>query len=233
MKKIALCLLALSFSGFIFADDCHPQIDSKQQNFIVGYGSLMNDDSRMRTDPEAKNVYPIEVKNFERVWGLRADGSYRTTALLVVPKNGSHLNAVYYPVDYQGMIAADSREYHYCRYKLLPSDIKSLGLRNLEKGDYWIYARQPKDIQKPTQQFPIIQSYVDLFIVGCMQIQDRYLIKDFVKECIETTKYWDNNAWINDRINPRRPTDSTPQAIQIDNYLVKYLGEAYYKHKYE
>ncbi|EKM87066.1 hypothetical protein B342_03962 [Francisella tularensis subsp. tularensis 80700103] len=35
--------------------------------------------------------------------------------------------------------------------------------------------------------------------------------------------------WINDRVNPRRPTGSTPQAIQLD----KYLGNAYYKHKYE
>lgn len=66
-----------------------------------------------------------------------------------------------------------------------------------------------------------------------MQIQDSYLIKSFVKECIETTKGWNSNAWINDRVNPRRPTDSTPGAIQIDNYLAKYLGKAYYNHKYE
>ncbi|MDE4972026.1 hypothetical protein, partial [Francisella tularensis] len=50
---------------------------------------------------------------------------------------------------------------------------------------------------------------------------------------LQITKYCDTNVWINDRVNPRRPTDSTPQAIQLDNYLVKYLGNAYYKHKYE
>ncbi|WP_395166550.1 gamma-glutamylcyclotransferase family protein [Francisella salimarina] len=233
MKRLVFLITSVTFWGSVFADQCHPQIDSSQLNFIVGYGSLMNDSSRMRTNPQAKNVYPVEVKNFERVWGLRAGGSYRTTGLLVVPKPGEHLNAVYYPVDYKGVKQADERENFYCRYKIPSSDIKSLGLKNLQKGDYWIYAKQPKDIQKPTTEFPIIQSYVDLFITGCMQIQDRYLIKGFVKECIATTKYWNNNTWINDRVNPRRPTDSTPEALQVDRYLGKALGSKYYDHKYE
>ena len=59
--------MALAVSSF--ADECHPQINSSEQNFVVGYGSLMNDSSRMRTNPKAKNVYLVEVKNFERVWG--------------------------------------------------------------------------------------------------------------------------------------------------------------------
>ncbi|QIW10744.1 gamma-glutamylcyclotransferase family protein [Francisella sp. LA112445] len=233
MKKIFLYAAGFALAVSSFADECHPSINSNEQNFVVGYGSLMNDSSRMRTNPKAENVYPVEVKNFERVWGLRAGGSYRTTALLVVPKQGAHLNAVYYPVNSDGMKSADSREVHYCRYKIPTTDIQSLGLKNLQKGTYWIYAQQPNAIKKPNKEYPIIQSYVDLFITGCMQIQDRYLIKGFVKECIQTTKGWNNNAWINDRVNPRRPTDSTPGAIEVDNYLVKYLGKAYYNHKYE
>lgn len=42
-----------------------------------------------------------------------------------------------------------------------------------------------------------------------------------------------NNHWVNDRVNPRRPTDSTPYAVKIDQILAKYLGKAYYEHKYE
>ena len=109
--------LALAISSF--AGECHPQINSNEQNFVVGYGSLMNDSSRMRTNPKAKDVYPVEVKNFERVWGLRAGGSYRTTALLVVPKQGAHFNAVYYPVNSDGMKSADSREVHYPEYFII------------------------------------------------------------------------------------------------------------------
>ncbi len=117
MKKI-FSLILLSSAVSAYADDCHPQIDENQQNYIVGYGSLINDKSRQRTNPDATNVYPIDVKNFERVWGLRASGSYRGTFLLAVPKESAHLNAVYYPTDYRGMQDADKREVGYCRYKL-------------------------------------------------------------------------------------------------------------------
>ncbi len=96
-----------------------------------------------------------------------------------------------------------------------------------------MYATQPSSIQKPTQNYPMIQSYVDIFINGCMEIQNRYLVSNYVEQCIETTKYWDNDAWINDRVNPRRPTDSTPNATAIDKLLVKKFGDEYYNHKYE
>ena len=90
------------------------------------------------------------------------------------------------------MLLADKRESLYCRYKIPSNAINSLGLKELQKGSYWIYASQPEGINKSNKEYPIIQSYVDLFITGCMQIQDRYLIKDFVKQCIQSTKYWDN-----------------------------------------
>jgi len=232
-KSIVLGLCFIVMGKIAVADDCHPSINTDEQNFIVGYGSLMNDKSRQRTNPKAINVYPIEVRNFERNWGLRASGTFRTTALLVVPKRGSSLNAVYYPVDSGGVEAADAREVNYCRYKIPAVDVKSLGLKNLQRGDYWIYASELSDIKKPTKEFPIIQSYVDLFVEGCMQIQDRYLVDGFVEQCVKTTKYWDNNAWVNDRVNARRPTDSKPNARNIDEHLAKYLGKGYYDHGYD
>ena len=42
-------------------------------NYIIGYGSLMQASSRIRTDPHAQQAYPVEVKGFERVWGFMAD----------------------------------------------------------------------------------------------------------------------------------------------------------------
>ncbi|KEI34813.1 hypothetical protein FRA_45c13260 [Francisella sp. W12-1067] len=234
MKKsflsLAIFLCSLK-SGF--SDTCHPPIDGSKQNFIIGYGSLVNDKSRQRTNPEAVNAYPIEVKNFKRIWGLRATGSFKGTFLLAVPSTGSTLNAVYYLTNEKAVEATDKRESDYCRYKVPSTDVEALGLKNLQQGDYWIYARDAKAIQKPNEEFPIIQSYVDIFIKGCMEIQNRYLVANYVQQCINTTSLWDNNTWVNDRVNPRRPTDSTPDAIAIDNALVRHLGIDYYTHKYE
>ncbi|MFC4893146.1 gamma-glutamylcyclotransferase family protein [Pseudofrancisella aestuarii] len=232
MKKLLLgSLIGVLGISFAIADECHPKIDESQANFIVGYGSLINDKSRQRTNPEAKNVYPVEVKNFKRVWGLRASESFRGTFLLAVPSEGDSFNAVYYPVDTDGVLAADEREHDYCRYKLEPKDVKSLGLKNLPKGQYWIYATNAKEIHEATKEYPIIQSYVDLFMNGCLEIQDRYLIKDYAEQCIKTTGLWNEN-WINDRVNPRRPTDSTPGAVQIDKLLAPHFSN-YYNHSYE
>lgn len=119
MKKAILGLCFIATAGVAIADGCHPNINASGQNFIVGYGSLMNDASRQRTNSDAKNVYPVEVSGFERVWGLKAGWSYRTTGLLVIPKKEGRLNAVYYPVDYKGVLLADKRESLYCRYKII------------------------------------------------------------------------------------------------------------------
>lgn len=57
MRKILLYSAGFVLAISSFADECHPQINSSEKNFVVGYGSLMNDSSRMRTNPKAKNVY--------------------------------------------------------------------------------------------------------------------------------------------------------------------------------
>ena len=44
-----------------------------------------------------------------------------------------------------------------------------------------------------------------------------------MQKCVETTKDWPNNnkfAWVNDRINSRRPVD-IPNAFKIDKLLSK------------
>ena len=235
MKKIlsTAAVLSAMLSSTAFADECHPDMDKNSQNFIIGYGSLINDQSRERTNPEANDVYPVEVSNFKRVLGHIKNTTFKMSPLFVTPSKGSHLNAVYYPTSKKAISATDKRELTYCRYKVDTSDIKPLGLKNIEKGVYWIYAISPDQITEPTKDIPIVQSYIDLFIVGCMQVQNRYLVKNYVQECLDTTANWNNNAWINDRNNARRPMATQPYAFDVDNILIKYLGDDYRNHPIE
>ena len=50
--------------------DCRPGIDPSQKQYIVGYGSLMQDESRQRTTPHTGLSYPIEISGYRRGWDI-------------------------------------------------------------------------------------------------------------------------------------------------------------------
>lgn len=216
-----------------FALNCRPSLFNKTQNYIIGYGSLMQANSRQRTNPKANVVYPIMINSFMRAWGIHGD-TYKTTFLTVLKHRGSSLNAVYYPADASEVKKTDMRERGYCRYKVKPKQIKALGSIKLPEGNFWIYAQKNK-LQPVNIKYPIVQSYVDIFLDGCMQVGRKYSIKNFAKMCIETTSGWPNakrqGLWINDRVHPRRPFE-IPNAVKIDKLLAKYFSD-YYSHKIE
>jgi hypothetical protein len=72
---------------------------------------------------------------------------------------------------------------------------------------------------EPTSKFPMVQSYVDLCINGCLELESLYRTANgFTQEFIRTTTGW-NAYWVNDRIYPRRPFIYAPKAGGIDKAL--------------
>ena len=88
----------------------------------------------------------------------------------------------------------------------------------------YIFISNPADISKtgePTAAIPMVQSYVDICINGCLEIEAQYSsARGFVQEFIRTATGW-NACWVNDRIYPRRPFIYVPNASQIDQALEK------------
>lgn len=84
----------------------------------------------------------------------------------------------------------------------------------------------------PTPDFPIVQSYVDTFIRGCIQIEEKFKINNFAKDCIKSTGQW-STYWENDRVFPRRPSLYEPYARKIDTLLKEILPEEFKRIKYE
>ncbi|HEX4285101.1 MAG TPA: hypothetical protein VHZ28_08405 [Terracidiphilus sp.] len=67
-----------------------------------------------------------------------------------------------------------------------------------------------------------MQSYVDICLAGCLQIQQGFPeAGDFAEEFIQSTREW-SKYWENDRVNPRRPF-GIPMAQDIDVLLKKHL----------
>jgi len=196
------------------------------QNFIFGYGSLIEDESRQRTTPSARDAWPAKVCGIRRGWWARgAESGLTTTFLGAIADPAAECNGVIYKVSAEELAATDRREsagYQRCR---IDSDkIKMLdGRTEPLEGVVWAYINLiPPDKlgdNLATPQFPIVQSYVDICIHGCLEVEGRYpTAKGFTRDFIATTDEW-NRYWVNDRPYPRRPFIFQPAAQQIDTAL--------------
>ena len=223
--NILLFFSLFSFQALANPTSCNQTPAQGSNNYIIGYGSLMERESRMSTNPNAKLVEPILIKNFERLFG-HSGGNYKTTFLTLIEKNGAKVNGVYYAVTLEDILKTDQREKSYCRIKVNSNDLDFYGRKvKLENTNFWVYAANVERLQKPTATHPIVQSYVDIFLNGCFQIQEEFKLESFAKDCVETTKEWSEH-WVNDRIHPRRPF-AIANAMKIDQLLSKYFTNYY------
>jgi hypothetical protein len=52
----------------------------------------------------------------------------------------------------------------------------------------------------PSPQFPMVQSYVDICVNGCLEVEGKYpCATGFTAEFIATTEAW-SRYWVNDRL---------------------------------
>lgn len=196
------------------------------QNFIFGYGSLIEDESRQRTTPSARDAWPATVSGIRRGWWARGDKSGLTTTFLgAIADPGAECNGVIYKVSAEELAATDRRES--AGYQRCAIDIDKITMLDGRKeplaGLVWAYINLlTKDELKDnlaTPQFPIVQSYVDICVHGCLEVESRYpTAVNFTQKFIATTDEW-NRYWVNDRPYPRRPFIFQPAASQIDAAL--------------
>ena len=226
LHGVLLLSLLFSFTN-LQAADCHPPIDPEKPQYMIGYGSLMNKSSKLSTEPNAGESRPVSLTGFQRSWNTH--GVYPTTFLGSQPSESATMVAALYR-DYpgeDGKLASDAREIDYCRAAVKPETVTMLdGSESLASVEVWIYVNKPETLKLPDAGHPIVQSYVDIFITGCLQLQELVTDPDldFVEQCILTTDGW-SKSWVNDRLYPRRPYHYEPKAFQIDKYLQRLLPE--------
>ena len=208
-----------------------PPKPSLTQKYIFGYGSLIQTASRTRTAPKAFAASPVIVKGISRGWYYQAAsfGSSPTDLGAVVDENAT-TNGVIYPVSDEELLATDAREEDYKR-TLFPRSAITIrdGSTAPPPGEYYFYASKSK---KPVDsEHPIVQSYVDLCMDGCLEIEamyplarDAHFAEQFVKTCTDWT-----TPWINDRIFPYRPFIYMPRASKIDEVLSKTLPDGLFR----
>jgi hypothetical protein len=190
--------------------------------YVFGYGSLLERASRTRTNPDAIGAWPARVTGYQRGWFHQfADNVGSTCTYLGAVKNAAAtVNGVVYKVaDFE---KTKERETGYTA--TLTDKVEMLdGAGPWDGGEVWIFVSNEASISKtkePTSAMPMVQSYVDICVNGCLEIEALYRKTQgfFVQEFIKTTTGW-NKYWVNDRLYPRRPFIYVPNADKIDQAL--------------
>lgn len=182
-------------------------------NYIFGYGSLINSNTRDLTGKTEEEI-PVEVEGFIRRWNVHIERQSRSTFGLEERKD-SKCNGVLISVTDENLAKFDQRESPEYTREEVNSD-RIITKDNFDqKKPIWIYL--PKNAKLADKENPIVQSYLDVTIAGCLQAG-----KQFTKKFLETTIDW-GRPWLNDRDNPRYPRylENLP-ITKIDKLLSDY-----------
>lgn len=195
-----------------------------QGAYVFGYGSLIERESRTRTNPDAIGAWPARVVGYQRGWFHQFANNVGSTCtyLGAIEKPRVPVNGVIYAVD--DFEKTKERETGYTA-TLVSGEIMMLdGGGPWTGGDVYIFLSNPGDIsetKEPTRAIPMVQSYVDICVNGCLEIEALYrTATGFAQEFIETSTGW-NEYWVNDRLYPRRPFIYRRNASAIDKALQK------------
>ena len=208
-------------------DHCHPQIGDN--DYVVGYGSLMSQTSAERTVERILSRHPVVINGFVRTFDAHVEIFNLGIAFLSVsPHETERLNGVMMSLSKQDIEAMDGREKSYCRQSIPHDSIQITDGYAFSDPDskVWIYVLENKDDSEvTTSKFKVVQSYVDVFLDGCLDINQEFDLSDFARDCVNLTKGWEKYPIVNDRIFPRRPWVYQPNALQIDRLLMEIAPE--------
>ena len=222
------------WTSLSFSFDCHPKINHQLPQYIIGYGSLIDEQSKKRTDPTAQESFPVVVKGYARSWSVYGTlpGLNATFLSVSEDKKASFNGIIYHTAIPENIQLYDARERSYCRKELTAGEINLYSATLPDKKQIWIYYSAQELHEYPADDYPVVQSYVDIFVRGCIQVEEKYKIKHFAKDCIQSTEQWSEH-WVNDRIHPRRPSLYEPYAYKIDGLLKEMLPEQFKQIKVE
>lgn len=186
-------------------------------HYIFGYGSLICADSRSRTGV-AGDAHPVEIQGIARKWSVHTP-EWPATAVSAHDEPSASSNGVYFQVDEQNLERFDEREQGYRRVAVPWNRVQPLSNQALPtEGTLWAYVGN--QLGQPTTEKPIMQSYVDVILNGCLDYGT-----DFAARFAQTTQYWQH--LVDDRHQPLypRPLKSTERLPHIDQVLQTHLPE--------
>jgi hypothetical protein len=201
---------------------------------VFGYGSLIDTGSRTQTVPSAIQAWPIDIIGLKRDWNARTGpGEFAITFLGAYEREHSTVNGVAFFANDSDVQALIRRESGYASTYFPLSRVR-----------WW--ASQPPALpesilvfcftskRQPSRSYPIIQSYVDICLSGCLAVDASLQSGDseFSRSFLRGTSGWSKH-WVNDRRRPRVSYRHSPQISQIDALLSSELPNEFQAMKNE
>jgi hypothetical protein len=235
--KLILLLAVIALAGLVGAparaaeeDFWGRKLANQPTNFIFGYGSLINSQSRNSTAAAPIPAIPARLSaalGYIRTWNDRSASGFTALGLRKASPDepGRTVNGVLYPVDGDDMSKFDAREEGYVRVEIPPAQIEAVGWRPLPTtGHIWVYAPEKPaseggsgepgvGLPGPDAEFPLLESYIDVVVEGGLEYGP-----EFAREILETTDGW-SRYWLNDRELARRPWLRDANAARVDAIL--------------
>ncbi len=192
------------------------------KTFIFGYGSLMNFSSLKKTifdNTDHNNTLPdsavnfdnyiqiVRVKNLKRGWYFRNGSNTNKlkepwVALGAYECDKYICNGVIFPITQDQLKLLDLREFGYIKKILDKKNITILKGSGIPKDStIYYYSILPEQINKPSHTYPIPQTYLDICMIGTVNIDNILGNKnyEFTKEFIKNTYDWKKKYILNNR----------------------------------
>ncbi len=151
--------------------------------FLFGYGSLINSNARPEIVTPQNGALPAFVSGYRRFWNSYSLSGYAVVA--IEPETLSRCNGVLLPVAQEDFLKLDAREAQYDRVQINTKDCALQNGMSLP-ADSRIWAYAVRVTVTPDEHSPILQSYLDVILQGCLEYGE-----DFAEEFIKTTHGWD------------------------------------------
>jgi len=228
----------------VWKTNCHMQ--SMTSQVLQGALGQFDTSTRLRKCLDSQpELLPVRAKGIRRGWYARGkliseqlfNASPADMATQMLDLAPTYLGAtvgpgnctgVMYKVSPEELASTDARELGasgagYSAEWLKPSELQILGSSNPINFDCarvrW-YRMRDDAVQRPSLQFPVVQSYVDIFVGGALELEQRYNLSGFAQETIMSTHGWSEH-WVNDRSPAYRPFETDTQASQITRALLE------------
>lgn len=214
-----------------------------QHDYIFGFGSIMNTSTHatwQTPDRKTSGTNPGAVVTIKRSFGFKRKWNFRSstgfTALGVVPveeEDAGDINGVIFRVPKEEMPNFDRREVGYEKvevpYNFLEFHPDLSGSTeqtqfNLGSNDnIWLYVPLPSQTMNADENHPLLQSYVDTVLQGCLEWGGERVAEEFIL----TTGGW-SCFYLNDTPSSRRPWLFRKQYALIDQLLSKHSQLTHY-----
>lgn len=174
-----------------------------EPHIVLGYGSLMNGDSRSRHSGIPHDGVEVEVYGFERGWITRSEPE-RQTYVGAYQKSNGWLNAQLVPTHLDPALQKREQDYRFTAVTIdqlnfeLSDDLTERLIEWLKQRDIWIC--ESLKIEPSEPDYPVHQSYIDTCLAGCLELGGEAAARRF----IASTAGWEHDR-VNDRTAPRYP----------------------------